>query len=195
MADCPKCGEEVASELTSHTQWGCDSLQIRGEPFSQSDRCRVGELEKELDRFRQQQGELRQELTDAKAVIEHLRQRYSPFENDPFVVVAQAFAELWPNAPFPHIQIVEGLHSTDDAKWAETLVLSDDDGILVSIDVKAPVFAAVELLAHELAHVACEHLGLRSEDDHGPHWEECFAALHEKFNAEAATAAGGDDAK
>lgn len=103
MDNCPKCGEEVASELASHTQWGCDSLQIHGQPFSQSDRCRVGELEaekrsvcqhvvgrdecedvadvvkdivterldalNELDRFRQQQGTLRQELTDAKAAI------------------------------------------------------------------------------------------------------------------------------
>lgn len=133
---------------------------------------------------------LRQELTDAKADIEHLRKRYSPFENDPFVVVAQAFAKLWPNAPFPRVQIVEGLHNTDDAKWAETLVLNDDGEILISIDVKAPMHGAVELLAHELAHVACEYLGLRSEDDHGPHWEECFAAIYEKFNAEAAKAAG-----
>jgi hypothetical protein len=80
---CPKCGEEVAAEFSTHTQWGCESLQVRGKPFSQSDRCRVDELEElvedyathlseaedELDRFRQQQGELRKELAEAKAAL------------------------------------------------------------------------------------------------------------------------------
>ena len=112
--------------------------------------------------------------------------RISPIENDPFSLVADAFGELWPNTPFPRVEFVEGLHIDDDAPWAETHIPDDDfPDIRISIDVEATVRGAVELLAHELAHVAMYHLGLDHEENHGPFWQEFFEAINQTHKAKA----------
>jgi len=125
----------------------------------------------------------------AVAKVEWLRTRLSPFENDPFTTVGQCFSELWPNTPSPRMQFVKELHVDDDSPWAETFFPDDDsEEITISIDVEASVCGAVELLAHELAHVAVYHLALGYEDPHGKYWKECYEALYQAYIAKVEAA-------
>lgn len=55
----------------------------------------------------------------------------------------------------------------------------DDDGTpSIQIDIDCPIRHAVEVLGHELAHVAAPH-----DENHGPDWEAAFAAIHEEYCA------------
>lgn len=79
----------------------------------------------------------------------------SPYMNDPSAIVARAFAELYPGIDY-HAQFVPDL-CDESGNRAFGLTIFPDDGSapIVCISAEAPISAAPELLAHELAH--CSH--------------------------------------
>jgi len=96
--------------------------------------------------------------------------------NDPFRIVLQAFEELYPDK-FAYIQYDHTL-DYDKNEFGYTEFPENGDGYpLVGINPKLSVQDAVEVLAHELAHVAAGY-----SSGHGAEWEEAFDKIHHKYN-------------
>jgi hypothetical protein len=126
--------------------------------------------------------ELEAELAEARVTV---------FAIDPFQIIADAFAELWPHTQWPIVQWLPPgeLHKDDDSPWGCTTIPDDGDEVIVSIDTLIPVHGAIDVLAHELAHVACHYLDIIGKDDeHDKNWEECFDKIHEVYERLAAGA-------
>lgn len=102
----------------------------------------------------------------------------SPFKNDPFAMVNSAFNKLYPNKNYsaywePDInKDVNG-----EQVFGCTAYCEKTDEYLVFIDPFIEVKDAVEIFAHELAHVAA---GL--EKDHGETWECAFNAILNEYD-------------
>lgn len=101
----------------------------------------------------------------------------SPYMNDPSAIVARAFAELYPGIDY-HAQFVPDL-CDESGNRAFGLTIFPDDGStpIVCISAEAPVSAAPELLAHELAHVATPE-----DRDHGEAWKAAEKAIGDKYD-------------
>lgn len=98
------------------------------------------------------------------------------FKNDPFAAVVQAYKEHYPDAPMPD-EIVWGRTVDENGEdVAGVTVLTDSGKIQVVISPDIPVYGAVEVLAHELAHV---RVGL--DAGHGPRWERCFENIARSY--------------
>ena len=96
----------------------------------------------------------------------------SPFLNDPPAIVARAFRELYPRTEYI-AQLVPDLRDESGAAvYGETLFPSDGSTPVVSISAEAPISAAPELLAHELAHVVA------GEDK----WKAAEEAIFQRYN-------------
>lgn len=101
---------------------------------------------------------------------------FSPFVNDMFSMVYAAFQKLFPendvriwwNANIPKAE--DGTERVGLTSWNE------DGTIDVDISAKLTVADAVEILAHELAHVAAGE-----DEGHGEKWEQAFDAIHAEF--------------
>lgn len=97
----------------------------------------------------------------------------TPFINDPFVIVWQAFKELYPDKD---CKCYFGTEEDCDQEFG--LTHFDGDGeIQVIINANLPVQDAVEIFAHELAHVAA---GVGH--DHDEVWEKAFDDIYDKYN-------------
>lgn len=92
-------------------------------------------------------------------------------------IVARAFAELYPGIDY-HAQFVPGL-CDESGNRAFGLTIFPDDGStpIVCISAEAPIGAAPELLAHELAHVATPE-----DRDHGEAWKAAEKAIGDKYD-------------
>ena len=99
------------------------------------------------------------------------------YMNDPSAIVARAFAELYPGIDY-HAQFVPDL-CDESGNRAFGLTIFPDDGStpIVCISAEAPISAAPELLAHELAHVATPE-----DRDHGEAWKEAEKAIGDKYD-------------
>jgi hypothetical protein len=95
------------------------------------------------------------------------------FELDPFAMVVQVVHDLYPEA-IAVVRWCNGLHEQHGA-WGCT-EFDVPNGPLISLDVAMPVLGAVEVLAHELAHVVAG-----PEAEHGAEWESAFAAIHREY--------------
>ena len=98
--------------------------------------------------------ELRAMLRQTYAALKQYEQigpMASPYMNDPSAIVARAFAELYPGIDY-HAQFVPDL-CDESGNRAFGLTIFPDDGSapIVCISAEAPISAAPELLAHELA--------------------------------------------
>lgn len=101
----------------------------------------------------------------------------SPLLNDPVAIVALAFRELHPGTQYA-AQLVPNLRDEDGAAvYGETVFPDGGGNPIVSISAEAPLSAAPELLAHELAHIAA---GI--DAGHGPEWEAAEQAILDKYN-------------
>ena len=119
---------------------------------------------------------LRQTYTALKQ-YEQIGPMASPYMNDPSAIVARAFAELYPGIDY-HAQFVPDL-CDESGNRAFGLTIFPDDGStpIVCISAEAPVSAAPELLAHELAHVATPE-----DRDHGEAWKAAEKAIGDKYD-------------
>ena len=87
---------------------------------------------------------------------------------DPFQAVLTAFARLYPEARCT-VQWVSGLHEEEGA-WGRTHF--DEDPPLIELDGNCPVAGAVDVLCHELAHVAAGY-----EAGHEDSWRRGYETL------------------
>ena len=100
-----------------------------------------------------------------------------PFKNDPFSLIWEAFKNLYPDKEcecFWETQI------RDNAEGHTCYGLTDfgeDGSVVVFVSATLQVLDAVEILAHELAHVA---VGV--EYDHGEEWERAFDRIFKEYN-------------
>lgn len=119
---------------------------------------------------------LRQTYTALKQ-YEQIGPMASPYMNDPSAIVARAFAELYPGIDY-HAQFVPDL-CDESGNRAFGLTIFPDDGStpIVCISAEAPISAAPELLAHELAHVATPE-----DKDHGEAWQTAEKAIGDKYD-------------
>ena len=101
----------------------------------------------------------------------------TPFVNDPFALVYQAFRNLYPEK---ECEVFWETRIRDSESGEKTYGLTDfgDDGsAAVFVDSDLKVTDAVEILAHELAHV-----GVGIEHDHDEVWEAAFNAIFQECN-------------
>ena len=102
---------------------------------------------------------------------------FSPFVNDMFSMVYYAFDRLYPGKPV-RIWWNANIPNAEDGAQRVGLTSFNEDGTIdVDIDALLPVADAVEILAHELAHVAAGE-----DEGHGEKWEQAFDAIHAEFN-------------
>ena len=96
----------------------------------------------------------------------------SPFENDPFCLLFEAFKELYPEKA-----------GNFQAIWNPDI----NDGFgrtgfevgrppLIELNANEPVVIQTETFAHELAHAA---VGIEAE--HGKEWREAFDKIHDRY--------------
>lgn len=97
----------------------------------------------------------------------------SPFENDPFQIVAIAFQNLFPDKKY-EAYFDDTIRDSEDGSESFGLTCFDEEGNtpLVFVKPTLSIENAVEIFAHELAHVAAG-----KEEDHGDKWEEAFDSI------------------
>lgn len=93
----------------------------------------------------------------------------------PFDLMLMVFNELYPD----HNAEVEFSSEETNGRWVGKTLFPDDGGNpIVVISINCTVEGAMEVLAHELAHVV---LGVRDEDDHDAEWEKVFEEIYEAW--------------
>lgn len=107
---------------------------------------------------------------------------------NPFDLIMQAYNNLY-NKPCK-VEFVSGLTPQSFpfrlvrlfrptlGPWGNTLFPEDGGIPVVSIDSLTPFEAVIEIIGHELAHVA---VGAGCADDHGLEWETAFEAINQEF--------------
>ena len=101
----------------------------------------------------------------------------TPFVNDMFSMVYQAFKNLYPDKECECQWQPEKMTDEDGAEVFGITTYGDNGEIFVDISAHLKVVDAVEILAHELAHVA-----VGADANHGKAWEDAFDAIHNEFN-------------
>lgn len=101
----------------------------------------------------------------------------APFQNDMFAIVWSAFKKLYPDKDC-EVYWEPRIRNEEDGTPVYGLTdFSEDGSIAVFVKPSLEVGDAVEVLAHELAHVAA---GL--EHDHDEVWKEAFDRIFEEYN-------------
>lgn len=101
----------------------------------------------------------------------------SPFINDPTAIVARAFSELYPGVEYVTQYVPDLRDETNGTAYGLTIFPDDGSTPIVCISAEAPISAAPELLAHELAHVATPE-----DTEHGESWSAASEAIFKKYN-------------
>ena len=102
--------------------------------------------------------------------------RTSPFVNDPFLLVWQAFKNLYPDKGCVcHFDVIENKEDGTEV-FGETC-FQEDGSVLVFVNAELKIPDAVEIFAHELAHVA-----VGNDEGHGKAWEEAFDSIFKEYN-------------
>lgn len=95
-----------------------------------------------------------------------------PFINDPFAIVWQAFENLYPGK---QDNVTVQWYPMENGSYGVTN-FADDGTIDVCVDPNLNVQDAVEILAHELAHIAVGY-----ESGHGEQWNAAFDAIQKEY--------------
>jgi hypothetical protein len=98
----------------------------------------------------------------------------TPFENDPFAIIAVAFERLY-NKPYV-AQLVPYDENEDEKPFGQTFFPDDGSEPLVNVYLHTPFEHAPEIFAHELAHVA-----VGPGKGHGIEWERAFEAIRQEY--------------
>lgn len=100
----------------------------------------------------------------------------SPFINDPTAIVARAFSELYPGVEYVAQYVPDLRDETNGTAYGLTIFPDDGSTPIVCISAEAPISAAPELLAHELAHVATPE-----DTEHGESWSAAIGNVIEEM--------------
>ena len=96
----------------------------------------------------------------------------SPFENDPFAVMLAAFEKIYPGKN-PHCVWVSWISGEKEEGDTYGVTEFENDGtVWVAIVTSLPVKDALEIFAHELAHVAVGY-----DAGHNDEWETAYEAI------------------
>ena len=109
-----------------------------------------------------------------------LKRMESPFLNDPFSLVWQAFHNLYPDKEceiYYDDHDDEEVSSTSENEYGCTLFPEDGSTPVINIFANYPVKILVEILAHELAHVA-----VGSSHEHDETWNDAFEDIFQEYN-------------
>ena len=100
------------------------------------------------------------------------------FKNDPYAIVWRAFKSLYPEKEC-------SVYFDDEMDLGENgqpiygftnFPSAESDEIIVCVSSEISVSNSVEILAHELAHVA-----VGESFEHGKEWEEAFDKIHMRY--------------
>lgn len=103
----------------------------------------------------------------------------SPFTNDPFSLVGEAFKNLYPDKQY----IAYWNPSAEEFEnhdYGYTDFPLDGSTPTICINTMLPVENAVEIFAHELAHVATGEK--TTHGAHGEEWEKAFEDIFNEYN-------------
>ena len=98
-----------------------------------------------------------------------------PFVNDPFRIVYTAFKNLFPECDCD-VQWDSELEDEDGKPVFGTTTFADGHKPLVNISPSLTMYNALEILGHELAHVA---VGI--DGGHGSDWKKAFDSIHREY--------------
>lgn len=100
------------------------------------------------------------------------------FKNDPYVIVWKAFKSLYPDKECSvYFDDEMDLNENGQPVYGFTNFPSEEtDEIIVCISSEISVSNSVEILAHELAHIA-----VGESFEHGKEWEDAFDNIHKKY--------------
>ena len=101
----------------------------------------------------------------------------SPFGNDPFALVALAFKSLYPEREYTAYIVPNVADEEDKGACGVTTFPEDGSPPVVEVSGEIPIAAGVEVLAHELAHVATPE-----DHTHGDAWRAVFDRIFEEYN-------------
>ena len=97
----------------------------------------------------------------------------TPFSNDMFSLVYMAFRNLYPDKEC-RCRWAPSMESADDGSEVFGATTFAEDGLVfIDISARLTVGDAVEVFAHELAHVAAG----RSDEEHNQDWQDAFDAI------------------
>lgn len=98
--------------------------------------------------------------------------------NDPFRILIEACRRLYPDL-VAEIYFMPGNQLKKLEEGALGITNFPDDGGTAEIFIKAEqtLEQAVDIMAHELAHVAAG-----PEAEHGPEWEDAYENLYRKYH-------------
>lgn len=103
----------------------------------------------------------------------------SPFRNDPFVMLAEIFDQIYPNHPYDAYLISEHLCDEDGTEcYGVTNFPEDGSTPEIILCTHIPYESVIEIFAHELAHLATSD----AEDEHGIEFEEVCSTLNKEFD-------------
>lgn len=101
----------------------------------------------------------------------------TPFINDMFSMVWRAFKNLYPDKECKCQWVPELEKSEDGEQPLGVTTFTDDGEVYVDIVATLAVTDAIEIFAHELAHVA-----VGEGEKHGKAWEEAFDKIFDEYN-------------
>ena len=101
----------------------------------------------------------------------------SPFINDMFSIIFKAFKNLYPDKKCECQWEPEKMTDENGNDVLGLTTFADDGRVFVDISASLKVVDAVEILAHELAHVA-----VGSDVEHGKEWEDAFDSIHKEYD-------------
>jgi len=94
---------------------------------------------------------------------------------DPIQVIIDIFEQRHPKKKVI-VQYVQGMKEKADA-YGETFFPNDGGIPIVSIDVEISIIGAIDVLAHELAHVA-----IGPDGKHGEKWDNEYTEINNSFH-------------
>lgn len=94
--------------------------------------------------------------------------------NDPIYILVKIFENTHPDKK-AQIDFVSDMKKNTNA-YGETC-WADDGNVYIQIDIETPMNGLIEVLAHELAHLA-----VGADAEHNKEWENEFRKLGERLN-------------
>ena len=101
----------------------------------------------------------------------------TPFANDMFALIWEAFKKLYPGKECECMWAPKIRDSENGEPVYGVTTFEDGGKVYIDILASVSVVDAVEVFAHELAHVA---VGITA--DHGAEWANAFDAIFEEYN-------------
>ena len=101
----------------------------------------------------------------------------NPFKNDPFAMVWTAFKNLYPDKDCDVWFDMRCRLKTEEGFGFTEFPNGENPQVVIFIDTHLPVMDMVEILGHELAHVA-----VGSCEGHSEAWEAAFEAIFQEYH-------------